>query len=213
MTITAKSLPESVTELLEKNADLLKIHAQWMNQLTLKSATIDFNKQTEMDLNQFRNDLNEAFNSSGDEWANAARDVWAFGPRRCGPNILLNKVKDYKNLCSWWDLRSIQTAGSDLRQTYDDSFVNGFLMATLAGPLCEEPMMGVCFVVEDWEVSNEPLIGNANQASVNRFGPLSGQIMAVVKDSCRQSFQVQPQRLMAAMYSCNTQATVDVLGK
>ncbi|KAG1663057.1 Elongation factor-like GTPase 1 [Nymphon striatum] len=213
MTITAKSLPKSVTELLEKNADLLKIHAQWLKQMALQEVTIDFNKQTEEDLNQLRNHLNEAFNSSGEEWINAATNVWSFGPRRFGPNVLLNRVKDYKNVCTWWDRRTMQTVEGDLRQTYNDSFVNGFLMATMAGPLCEEPMMGVCFVVEEWEISNEPLIGSVNQSSVNRFGPLSGQIMAIVKDSCRQSFQAQPQRLMAAMYSCNTQATVDVLGK
>jgi len=35
---------------------------------------------------------------------------------------------------------------------YENSFMNGFQIATLAGPLCEEPMMGVCFIVEDWTV-------------------------------------------------------------
>jgi len=35
---------------------------------------------------------------------------------------------------------------------YENSFMNGFQIATLAGPLCEEPMMGVCFVVEDWTI-------------------------------------------------------------
>lgn len=33
---------------------------------------------------------------------------------------------------------------------YDNSIVSGFQLATLAGPLCEEPLMGVCFVVENW---------------------------------------------------------------
>lgn len=28
-------------------------------------------------------------------------------------------------------------------------------MATLAGPLCEEPMMGVAFFVETWDISEE----------------------------------------------------------
>lgn len=37
---------------------------------------------------------------------------------------------------------------------YENSFVNGFQIATVAGPLCEEPMMGVCFVVEDWTIDN-----------------------------------------------------------
>lgn len=30
--------------------------------------------------------------------------------------------------------------------------INGFQLATFAGPLCEEPMMGVCFVVKKWEI-------------------------------------------------------------
>ena len=32
---------------------------------------------------------------------------------------------------------------------YDNSIVNGFQLATSAGPLCEEPLMGVCFVIEN----------------------------------------------------------------
>ena len=32
---------------------------------------------------------------------------------------------------------------------YDNSIINGFQLATSAGPLCEEPLMGVCFVIEN----------------------------------------------------------------
>lgn len=41
---------------------------------------------------------------------------------------------------------------NELLTKYENSFVNGFQIATLAGPLCEEPMTGVCFVVEDWTI-------------------------------------------------------------
>lgn len=44
------------------------------------------------------------------------------------------------------------------------------------------------------------------------YGPMSGQIMSAVKDGCRKAFQVQPQRLMAAMYSCSIQANAEILG-
>lgn len=36
--------------------------------------------------------------------------------------------------------------------SYESGMVNGFQLATLAGPLCEEPMMGVCFVAKKWEI-------------------------------------------------------------
>lgn len=45
------------------------------------------------------------------------------------------------------------------------------------------------------------------------WGPLSGQIMSCVKEGCKKAFQAQPQRLMAAMYSCNIQVTAEALGE
>lgn len=37
--------------------------------------------------------------------------------------------------------------------------------------------------------------------------------MSAVKDGCRKAFQAQPQRLMAAMYSCDIVVDQKVLGK
>jgi len=31
---------------------------------------------------------------------------------------------------------------------YDSAIINGFQLATMAGPLCDEPITGVCFIVE-----------------------------------------------------------------
>lgn len=45
------------------------------------------------------------------------------------------------------------------------------------------------------------------------YGPMSGQIMSAVKDGCRKAFQTQPQRLMAAMYTCSIQANAEILGE
>ena len=53
----------------------------------------------------------------------------------------------------------------------------------------------------------------ASQAVTGAYGPLSGQLIPTMKEGCRRSFQVQPQRLMVAQYSCIIQTTSDVLGK
>ena len=143
----------------------------------------------------------------------------------------------------------------------DNSIVSGFQLATIAGPMCEEPMMGVCFVVENWQretggVKERSALGDHNEpesvsenehrvASVEKddlvagqndggeesrtsthskssdtkkqvsdiYGPLSGQLISAVKEGCRRAFMSQPMRLMSAMYSCEIQATSDVLGK
>lgn len=88
--------------------------------------------------------------------------------------------------------------------------------------------MGVCFSVERWDVqTSAPLKEDAAaspdvsgggaaghaQAATDCYGPVSGQLIAVMKEACRQAFQAQPQRLMAAMYTCEIVATADVLGK
>lgn len=57
-------------------------------------------------------------------------------------------IPDYKR--SVWSPKD--NAMNDVLTKYENSFVNGFQIATVAGPLCEEPMTGVCFVVEDWTI-------------------------------------------------------------
>lgn len=112
-----------------------------------------------------------------------------------------------------------------------NSIVSGFQLATLAGPLCEEPMRGVCFTISSWtretngraatsvheqerhkeEAEDLPSGGVSQTASV--YGPLSGQLISAMKEGSRKAFLAQPSRLMAAMYSCDVQATADVLGR
>ncbi len=50
--------------------------------------------------------------------------------------------------------------------------MNGFQLASLNGPICEEPMMGVAFILEEWTLLDEGDSG---------WGPLSGQIVSAVK--------------------------------
>ena len=45
------------------------------------------------------------------------------------------------------------------------------------------------------------------------YGPLSGQIVSLSKECCKKAFEAQPQRLMAAMYTCDIQAKAEILGK
>ena len=101
--------------------------------------------------------------------------------------------------------------------------MSGFQLASLSGPLCEEPLCGVCFIVEQWDVTTTNTTtdhddsvnqnGNEDVNDFHNYGPLSGQLISTMKYACRKSFQTQPQRLMAAMYTCDVQATAEVLGK
>lgn len=122
-------------------------------------------------IENFKSELDAAFKSAGTEWNNATEEIWSAGPRKCGPNLLLNRIKDFKKSLFDYDLEIIDCV-KDSRNDYTSSFVNGFQLATLAGPLCDEPMMGVAFVIKAWTIlkAEQDEIGITSQP----YGPFSG---------------------------------------
>lgn len=175
---------------------------------------------------------------------------------RYGPNILLNSVDSYHRPSVWQCLVPPDATVEAETQTrvlrdFDNSIISGFQLATLSGPMCEEPMMGVCFSVDKWEIQSpavpkhldsskqdpaslkaaseknmekhttksaedeedEEEVRATDATAADCYGPVSGQLIAAMKDACRHAFQAQPQRLMAAMYTCEIMATSEVLGE
>ena len=115
--------------------------------------------ETLQDLQKLKENLEKAFKSAGGrKWSAATNNIWAFGPRGNGPNLLLNRVNDYNRPSIWTSLEAQENPiilkdflGS--YREFDHSLVSGFQLATLSGPLCEEPMHGVCFIVETWDLN------------------------------------------------------------
>ncbi|XP_037900989.1 elongation factor-like GTPase 1 isoform X2 [Glossina fuscipes] len=137
--------------------------------------------------------------------------IWSTGPKHCGCNILLN-LTDYEHPNIWQTLSKLTVHANnekqmDVRRDYNSSFVSGFQLTTAAGPLCEEPMQGVCFIVMEWTVKD------GDDLHSKTFGPFSGQVLNASKEACRLAFQNQPQRLVSPMYSCNIVVDAEVLGK
>ncbi|XP_015606637.1 elongation factor-like GTPase 1 [Cephus cinctus] len=214
--IDAKPLPEEVTKILEKNSDLLKLLDQHVERLgkekdvnvpndvpsKLSSVQSSLTERTQKAIEALKTELRSAFKNSG--WDDILERIWSFGPRKCGPNILLNET-DYERRPFW----ELQIKSNDLRATYDNSMINGFQLATLAGPLCEEPMMGVCLVVKKWEIREDCHSESGGQSQ----GHLGGQIMSTCKEACRRALSSRRPRLVTPMYSCSVLVNSDVLGK
>lgn len=78
--------------------------------------------------------------------------IWSVGPRKCGPNILLNLTNSYQHPNFFNATEKVSNV--DSRNDFNSCFVNGFQLATLSGPICEEPMQGVCFVVLEWTITD-----------------------------------------------------------
>lgn len=178
--IRAKPLPNEITNLLENSTDLLKAISQYIKTLQAlsKNEKIEDNLE-DLKINGkhklsdrmlkliqiFKEELESICSKLGPEWKDVASQIWSVGPRNCGPNLLLNQTADYstKYLDHEKEIRE------DPRFEFESSFVNGFQLATLAGPLCEEPMMGVAFCVEEWTLDR-----NDGEEVSQVFGPLSG---------------------------------------
>ena len=83
-------------------------------------------------------------------------------------------------------------AGSRLQQLV----VRGFRLATGAGPLCEEPMHGVAFVIEDI---------SEFEAEQETDGPIiaanAGQVMSATAKACNRAMEEAGARIMLAMYT------------
>ncbi len=151
--IRAVPLPGEVTRLLETNEDSIKtLHRFTVAKIGDKSETGSvgvMTDETKKTLLEFKAKLKELLDASGSEWSESVDRIWSFGPRKVGPNMLLNRLEDYNRPSVWTCLES---GKSGHVADCDNSIVNGFQMATLAGPLCEEPLRGVCYVVEFWEM-------------------------------------------------------------
>ncbi|XP_038897573.1 elongation factor-like GTPase 1 [Benincasa hispida] len=95
----------------------------------------------------------------------------------------------------------------------ENSVLSGFQLATSAGPLCDEPMWGLAFIVE---ASISSLSGNSDEFE-SPFQPennaiFSGQVMAAVKDACRAAVLQKKPRLVEAMYFCELNTPTEYLG-
>uniref|UniRef100_A0AAY4BDA4 Elongation factor-like 1 n=1 Tax=Denticeps clupeoides TaxID=299321 RepID=A0AAY4BDA4_9TELE len=243
--VRAMPLPEEVTQLLEANGSLIRTMEQFS--LSMKEGkALEINQRTLESIQDFKGKLESHL--QGRKWRDAVNRIWSFGPRRCGPNLLLNNLESYQRPSVWQCLEGERVPGTALRD-FDNSIISGFQLATLSGPMCEEPLMGVCLSVERWDMklpslgshqdsmdgeekvsdgdskqkaAQEPwgaaeAYGSHNKrwpdVSVDCYGPFSGQLIAAMKEACRHAFQHQPQRLMAAMYTCEIMATAEVLGR
>ncbi|XP_072324850.1 elongation factor-like GTPase 1 isoform X2 [Scyliorhinus torazame] len=271
LSVRAMPLPEAVTQLLEENSDLIRTIEQFNLSVKEGREALKITLTTLEAVQKFKQKLEENF--VGRKWRNAVNQISSFGPRRCGPNILLNRLESYLRPSMW---QCLDKTGKDLStyKDFDNSIVSGFQLATLSGPVCEEPLMGVCFILEKWDMNKvQQLVQTHNQSSTEEqttktqdlqqqvtsnenslselepifespagrrgqvqgnltpaesmadgdcnselvltdcYGPFSGQLIATMKETCRFAFQARPQRLMAAMYTCEIMATAEVLGR
>lgn len=175
------------------------------------------------------------------KWLKLLKKIWALGPRQIGPNILFTPDFKRKGVDSFVLIRGsshvsqrlgfvddsidgdkaaetsseVTQALSMEAEHLESSVVTGFQLATAAGPLCDEPMWGLAFVVEAYI---SPFIGQANESETShqqqaeQYGIFTGQVITAVKDACRAIVLQKKSRLVEAMYFCELNTPPEYLG-
>lgn len=234
LVIEARPLPEKVIELLSSNTALLK--ALYLTNGSSGDRKVHLNQETIEKLTKLHQELSRAFSTAERGWSEFSEIVdriWAFGPKSTGTNVLLYGLLDHYKRGSVWRGVEGRSDVSGLKG-YDHSIVYGFQLATAAGPLCEEPLRGVCYILRDWsygagessvekekpEREKAEVVKTTEESSIkiytatpDTYGPFSGQLISTMKEGCRRAFLRQPARLMSAMYTCDILATAEVLGR
>jgi len=89
-----------------------------------------------------------------------------------------------------------------------NSIVSGFQIATNAGPLCDEPMWGLAFIVEPYIFADGSDAANHS----DQYNVFSGQVITAVKEACRAAVLQNKPRLVEAMYFCELITPTEQLG-
>lgn len=167
--IRALPLPPKVTDLLLQNAALVKT----VNKLLSAGSTSEkANEQLQIgehamtELRHFKAKLAEVLGQEdGRMWGNAVDRMWALS--RTGTCVLLNGIEGYDRLSMWSNLESPAITEGRYLRDFDNAVVTGFQIATQSGPLCQEPMMGVCFVIDRWDIQDADRTKDADVNEVN----------------------------------------------
>ncbi|KZT11987.1 translation elongation factor 2 [Laetiporus sulphureus 93-53] len=227
-TIRAAPLPKKLTEFLLDNLATLKLmdYEQGTERVQLAQENEEYDVQGEImrkpsiKPEEFWRALVDVCKEVGGEWADVVDRVWAFGPQRVGSCMLVESRPGVTSTSIMGSLKKRQERGKNpgdasqepehLARDFDNHLEAGFQLATFQGPLCAEPMEGLAFFVEAVEIDRE---GMEQERLHNRMPQVTGAFITSVQGACRNGLLDWSPRLMLAMYTCDIQASTDVLGK
>ncbi|OLN85705.1 Ribosome assembly protein 1 [Colletotrichum chlorophyti] len=226
--LQVRPLPSDVTDFLLKNADVIK---RMYSDRTAAAADetdsggdkidvdTDLTAGKIMSLDDFKRQLQSSLESSraGREHFKSAVDrIAAFGPRRTGPNLLIDATKDgllTKLFSPAAGTERAPQADEALRPSHvADKIPYAFQLATAQGPLCHEPVQGIAVFIEDVVIhttEDDPTPPLAR----DRLPRLTGEVIKTFTASLRSGMLDWSPRLMLAMYSVEIQASTEVLGR
>ena len=206
ITATAYPMPNEMIEFLETNSEEIK--------RIFAGKRHGGRESKRKFVETFRERLNSCENAKLKELI--SNHMLGFGPKRCGSNILVylgcNNVLDTEiemELSENEYPSETSSTNTSKKSNYDidinETLLIGFDCAANSGPLCGEPLRGVCLVVEEVKY----LDGEIKDI----YGPFQGQIIPATQEACKAAVLGNSPRLAEGMYVCTFTTTQDFIGK
>ncbi|KAI3816902.1 hypothetical protein L1987_10687 [Smallanthus sonchifolius] len=230
-------LPDALTKLLDESSDLLEdiIAGKAMRAQDDEHPVESLKKRIWDAIESEISDTNVEKDKEKLKllWENLLKRIWALGPRHVGPNILLLPdsttedngfsvlikcspyVSERLGFVSNSDELETETTSAETQSLKEEanslksSVLSGFQVATGSGPLCDEPMWGLAFVIE---ASISPVSESEAVHQSDQYGVFSGQVMTAVKEACKAAVLKKNPRIVEGMYFCELNTPTEYLG-
>ncbi|KAF8421095.1 P-loop containing nucleoside triphosphate hydrolase protein [Tirmania nivea] len=232
--IQTRPLPKDVTEYLVKNSlTIKKLHkelkeregankraygeANAKRELDEDDALLEAQQTRVLSVQEFKKGLQEIFDkecplNEREIWAGVVDKIAAFGPRRIGPNILVDATgaRMFRPLLS--DPATTQLASPDpasetagYRNTNLTPYLyHSFQLFTSSGPLCHEPLQGVAIFIHS---------ATLHPTSDYQAQRLRGEMLTLTQSCLRSTFGDWSPRLLLATYLVTILCPPTALGK
>ncbi|KAF8473989.1 ribosome biogenesis protein Ria1 [Kalaharituber pfeilii] len=171
------------------------------NDLDENDAVLEANKTRVLTLAEFKKGLQEVFENEcppneKDTWANVVNNIAAFGPRRIGPNILV----DATGTGLFRHLLNTNSTSNAIAETTSHSLdispilLHSFQLFTASGPLCAEPLQGVAIFIHSITI---PEMLDPSTLNPRQF---RGELLTLAASAYKSTFSDWSPRLLLAVY-------------
>ncbi|PON23805.1 elongation factor 2 [Trichoderma gamsii] len=224
LTLRVQPLPTNVTEFLLKNGDAIKRlynvrklveeEGEESNEEAIEADT-ELTAGAALSVEELKTQLQKELETGkGREgWKGLVDRIAGFGPRRTGPNLLIDATKDGilpKIFAAAKAPDAIPGSDDKLNPSHlSDKITYAFQLGTAQGPLCNEPMQGVAVFIEDVSLN----LSEDDTSARDKLNRLTGEVIKAFQSSLRAAFLDWSPRLMLAMYTVEIQTSTEVLGR
>lgn len=224
LTLRVQPLPTNATEFLVKNGDsikrlynvrkLVEEEGEESNEEAIEADT-ELTAGAAISAEELKTQLQKELETGKgrEAWKGLVDRIAGFGPRRTGPNLLIDATKDgiLPKIFATAKAPDAKSESEDkLHPSHlSDKITYAFQLGTAQGPLCNEPMQGIAVFIEDVSFN----LSEDDTSARDKLNRLTGEVIKAFQSSLRAAFLDWSPRLMLAMYTVEIQTSTEVLGR